>query len=988
MSNIIGKNFDSWVTNQINVRQEKIINKSNSESLIWQNNNSAWVRLVSSVNITPNKSRELTGQNTFSGNKLANSYVLFGGVKEENLPFGVSTKYGWPHLENIPLYGFHGDKDRGLVPLPGIENAIIEYLNRGALRKADITIKAHNLNQFKVIDALYMRPGYTVLLEWGNSLYFDNNKRYKKADYNNKAFDLIKKQTSSFDKILHQIREDRKTYHGNYDGFLGKITNFSWTLENDGSYTIIIKMVSIGDIIESLNINRTTISIDDSGETIQGNALKTFLNLIEKSNEMLGGTLLKPRDDSEATFPISYYDKSNLKKDIVGFPDKKFEGDDTFPCYIRLRNILKYINENLLLYNKKDENLIKIDIGNNNFCYTFPSQFSLNPNICLIPFQSFKRQTGSSYYSFNSLSKYFYEILGDDFRKPDSEFVGNLLDIHVNFNHVKDTLNECLNDEAEIILLDFLNKLMREIQLSLGGVNRFTVSYDSDENLIKIYDDIPLDNKVTKSTQGNLAKFNIISHKNNIGSLITNISLTTSITSELSSMVTIGAQSGKSTDILDATAFSKWNEGLIDSTFKERESKVISNIEISEEEEAAYSNPLFIFNKNWRQLIGGRVGTTYEASPLFKFYNLPNFYPSLGEIEMSLDVGAESFRYLRGFYQEYHNVPSTQGFIPFDLGLEMNGISGMKIYERFEILDKELVLPPSYPPNLWFLVKGIRHDINVKGWTTTLNSLTCPPITSTSSTPKKDYPNAVEVLPPGEGDMRNVTINIQRGLNRKLIEKYGWPIIVEEDPQGTFKSKVTSVSNTSNTGALYSFARFDVNPAYDKKCMVVYSWRGAPSMDPIHKDLKPYMDIILDEIHKSNPERIHVKTLSTGLSPREVSSRNNKGILSLHAFAYAFDINAGDFPQGTVGKYRYDLIKRTIEGGGRSLTPEEKEIVRKYRKTGLAIYRIEQYIKKSELKNLIRWGGDFTTTPDVHHFELTEQGMNMVEHFNRLKATS
>ena len=66
--------------------------------------------------------------------------------------------------------------------MPGIVDANITCLNRGSLKKAIINIKAHNRSQLDIIDALYMRLGYTVLLEWGNSSYINNNGKKKTID--------------------------------------------------------------------------------------------------------------------------------------------------------------------------------------------------------------------------------------------------------------------------------------------------------------------------------------------------------------------------------------------------------------------------------------------------------------------------------------------------------------------------------------------------------------------------------------------------------------------------------------------------------------------------------------------------------------------------------------------------------------------------------------------------------------------------------------
>jgi hypothetical protein len=58
--------------------------------------------------------------------------------------------------------------------MPGIISADIKTLTRGSLKKATVKLTANNKQQFDIIDLLYMRLGYTVLLEWGNSIYTKN----------------------------------------------------------------------------------------------------------------------------------------------------------------------------------------------------------------------------------------------------------------------------------------------------------------------------------------------------------------------------------------------------------------------------------------------------------------------------------------------------------------------------------------------------------------------------------------------------------------------------------------------------------------------------------------------------------------------------------------------------------------------------------------------------------------------------------------------
>ena len=62
-------------------------------------------------------------------------------------------------------------------------------------------------------------------------------------------------KNQSLQKLSNNIERYRDRLNGNYDGFMGKVVNFDWTLNSDGNYEIILKLVTVGDVIESLNVN-------------------------------------------------------------------------------------------------------------------------------------------------------------------------------------------------------------------------------------------------------------------------------------------------------------------------------------------------------------------------------------------------------------------------------------------------------------------------------------------------------------------------------------------------------------------------------------------------------------------------------------------------------------------------------------------------------------------------------------------------------------
>jgi hypothetical protein len=64
------------------------------------------------------------------------------------------------------------------------------------------------------------------------------------------------------------------------------------------------------------------------------------------------------------------------------------------------------------------------------------------------------------------------------------------------------------------------------------------------------------------------------------------------------------------------------------------------------------------------------------------------------------------------------------GFLPFDLNITIDGLSGIKVYQKY-LIDTAF-LPSNYPETLEFIVKGITHTISNNEWITTLESMAIP----------------------------------------------------------------------------------------------------------------------------------------------------------------------------------------------------------------------------------------------------------------------
>jgi hypothetical protein len=153
-------------------------------------------------------------------------------------------------------FSFLSNSAYGLVPPPGIISAEIKPKNdKGTIRTANVQIECHNLFQFKIIEALYLRLKYSMLLEWGHTVFFDKDGKLQNAggqDWVYQGFLMSGADQTSLSIALEKAREQSG---GNYDGFHGWVENFTWTLKPNGGYDINLAMISLGDPIESLKLN-------------------------------------------------------------------------------------------------------------------------------------------------------------------------------------------------------------------------------------------------------------------------------------------------------------------------------------------------------------------------------------------------------------------------------------------------------------------------------------------------------------------------------------------------------------------------------------------------------------------------------------------------------------------------------------------------------------------------------------------------------------
>jgi hypothetical protein len=340
--NITGEVFDDGVIKQIDKRQEFLGARYKTDKhLIFQNNQSSFLRLASSVNVgysgtrTPDilieearaefenlnalqrealaiaiKSNAAQDQlksrgidETLTGMDLAKACVLFGGTVGLDNNLNPETKFGIFNSNDDPIstiaaYGW-GGISKGYVPFPGIKDAKIGFYNRGALQKAEVNIKVNSLDQLQIFDILYFRIGYTMLLEWGHNTWLDNEGNLKERnEFVTEPFEKFFTEGTSQQDIIQSIKTQRDNDSYNYDAMLGKVTNFSWKFNDDGSYNINLRLIGMGDIIESLKVNKSVVS-KDKVELTPSQALNKRQANIDNARKAAEGKAQKAREKSQ-----------------------------------------------------------------------------------------------------------------------------------------------------------------------------------------------------------------------------------------------------------------------------------------------------------------------------------------------------------------------------------------------------------------------------------------------------------------------------------------------------------------------------------------------------------------------------------------------------------------------------------------------------------------------------------------------------------------
>ena len=800
--NLIGDSLDESVIRQLERRAQRLTQAGvrAGTDIRYLGNKNCWVRLTSFVAVQPSGLNDIRSgiDKEFpveGGTYLAQQWALRGEQRDgNNLKYGVNNVTG--------AYGSGGIKEIGYRPMPGIQSVSIESQPPlGAINSAVIKIKAMNLNQLSMLDILYFRLGFSMLLEWGHSVFVDNDGRLINGATPIDAF----KDNITKEQIMQQLAAKRKKYSHNYEGMLGLVTNYEWSQNPDGSYDCTLRLSGIGSIIESLKINtqdatprtallpftngagpipnppttvlpggvpgftRTGItgpttpsSVDsnqialavDSSITAFTSRLQSawsadaleptfFPNLFANGLDLLNNPTqafrygyntkymsLPDNANIPPTIPVADLLNLQLFTKVEVIEVDGTEKPSSAARYIPLATLLAYLNNSCLLYDKSNQEkkpAIYIDFNqNSNFCLRIPQQFSVDPGVCLVDVSctdsdyaelfsirgiNISKITSPSSPVNGNLQKKILAASGIPYVDTTNAFRGKFMNILVNMDCIKATLDENTDANKNIYLSQFLSALMQKIQVALGNINNFKIGYDETANTVIIYDAQLVDMDKRDRPIPSLPVFGLTS-------TVREYSLKTEASAKLGSMLAITARAGARNNgtNTDNSAFTVLNKSLEDRLFV----GVSTNPKTDETLPAPPTGSLEgieSLGNTFNQQIGKLYQITSERTSYdtAAVSSIQQFYIA----SMLLLKGAKV-----GESEKIDSVTAT-GILPLALNITMDGIGGIPLYQAFTVPVNRL--PAQYvskgTPRVGFTVAGLTHTIENNQWTTAIRGL-------------------------------------------------------------------------------------------------------------------------------------------------------------------------------------------------------------------------------------------------------------------------
>lgn len=729
-----GETFYSSISTQASSQlkaREKLVSSEfkTADQLNYLNANTAFIKVTSGINT-------LTDKGTSS--YLASRVILYNGTAfKEGTSVGLRSGFDYDKATSFVSSdkAYNNYNSLGIRPMPGVTSFDVQSYNTyGTLRIANVKFVVHTLEDLNLVEKLFLRPGYSCVVEWGHTLYIDNKGNIVKPTMgvNTLSNGTLFAKNKTVKKVEEDIENKRVNSNFNYDSFFGYVTNFDYSFRPDGGFDCSIKIASKGQILDSLKSGGSTDAASTSPKNEEDkqdkqaeymisvyhfwfSAIQSFYNeaikspdtFVQKESNGFKKVVAKFQEKFEITCNV-VEGLSELEKnfhaiytpiteesspwDPFDFFQKSFE-----KTYIPLRFLLSIFNTCGSLYSGKFEGekqrFIEFSTGKSNKYNSFNKLFSTKIGAVLIATNA---TYGGTKYAFVGDGDEIFDVNQAmiNYSKSNGGLYNDILDIHLSIGMIADKLAPFVKDTGtDINFVDFIKSILNYINSSLGSITDLDIYFNESINEYEIVDRYG-------PKKSNITKLNLAGLK----STVKDLSIASTISNEMSSQIAIAAQGRGSAYPANVKSIRGWNEGYRDRFFLEKLTKE------DEKQVAAQSVTVAsYFSKN--------SSIKKEIDDYWKHLN------EKGEINLASQATTETEldKILKIAYDEYLEKKGTSSPIPIpvQLSFTMKGFSGFKIGQSFRIQDSLLL--PKYS-KYCYIITSLEHKVEANEWVTSLGA--------------------------------------------------------------------------------------------------------------------------------------------------------------------------------------------------------------------------------------------------------------------------
>ena len=636
------------------------------------------------------------------------------------------------------------------VSTPIIESIEIDSDgSNNTLKTANVKLKIFTLKQLEMFELFFLRPSMNLVLEYGWNSSIRNkdieitsrmfaNKSH--TDYLIKYSEIYSHKNNAYKIAKNKYISTLKDTKGNYDFMAGKVTNFTYSPDADGSYSISLDISAGNELQLWMTIKRAK-DEDKVSKTADGpnfSPYQTWVNqLAADLNNPEFVTLLKSATDWEKEF-------FNWGAVNTTQTETTFSKD----AYISFKLILELINNMQLFKDYKEK--IKpghyvniagkkepiIPVSSNYIIISPTTDFILPGKLPYIYVSTGAKQKdvikldpdlkngkdckiyGKSFNVSNSEKITKYNIYDDDDKPIEvTSSIGNLLNVYFNYNQFKSIYNKAYTSA------DVINALLSSINSNMFGLCNLELQKESDAETGSplIIMDSKLNIPHPPEKPENIFRFNVNSINSIVKEFSFNMELSTLMQAQAlySTQLALAATKNDSIkDKLEVPVKDPYQHADLSYAQNADGYYSINAIELQIVKESQEWNATIKKTANVNEAPPKPTDGEEAASPS-EVFNKNYIRFKLDEN----DKNSKNFIYTDAALVQKLIIPSrkkknTSALTYLDINFAIDGIAGISCGEYFHING----VPEIYNKNGYFQVTNVKQGVDESGWKTTIEA--------------------------------------------------------------------------------------------------------------------------------------------------------------------------------------------------------------------------------------------------------------------------